>query len=541
MTDPHAEHREREQFFAAAKLVAGLTVVSRVGGLLRDIAITSLGATRTTSAFRLAFQIPNLFRRLFGEGALSAAFVPVFSSAVEQNGPDRGRALLGNCLALLGALLCALAAGASVAAWLWAMLAGGEAVLLASLLTIMLPFMVTVCLLGLASAALNCSGHFAYPAFAPVLLNVVIIVAAWGVAPHTGASVRAQLHLIAAAVPVAGVVQLAIAWRVLRRAGLRPPLRLRPVEPGVGAIARMMGPMILGLGFLQFSELLNSVLAWTLAATEADPTIPLGPYRLTKPLQAGALVRIEVARRLYQFPMGVLAISLGVAVFPLMSRYASRGDLPNLRLSINRAIRLAMMESLAAGMGLLVLAEPITRTLFEYRRFTADDAARSALILQCYSVGVWGICTYQIVARAFYALQDTRTPLKVACGSMLAALALTVALVWVPGLGAGAFGLATAAAAAGNTIALSVLLRRRVGPLGGRELAWSIARSALSSAAMGGVLWAMRSAMGGRPPWMVVLAGVPVGAATFLASAIALRMPEPQELLGSLRRRPDRD
>jgi putative peptidoglycan lipid II flippase len=524
-------HREREHFFGAAKVVAATTVLSRVLGLVRDIAINSLGAYRTTSAFRLAFQIPNLFRRLFGEGALSAAFVPVFSDALEED-ESRARALLGNALALLTAFLSGLLllVGAGLAAWA-VCTARADHRLLSTLTLTMLPFTLTVCTLALASAALNCRGHFFFPAFAPVLLNISIILAAWLVAPAISHNITTQLYVIAGAVPVAGVVQLIGAVLMLRRLGLRCRPRLRPILAGTRRVVKLAGPMIVGLGFLQLSELLYSALAYALAATDAHPAVHLGPWSIAKPLQEGALVRIDAARRLYQFPMGVLAISLGVAVFPLLSRYASRGDMPNLRASFNRALRLALMEGLAAGAGLFLLAEPITRLLFEHGRFTAADAAASAHVLRFYAVGVWAICTYQISARGFYALQDTLTPLKVACGVMVVGLAAVLGSLWIPGVGAGAFGVGTIVSAALNTVLLVFLLRRRVGGLGGRRLAVSAARSLVATAVMAGVLLGVKHALAGQSPAVIVAAAVPAGAAAFLLAAWALRMPELGELL----------
>ncbi|MFP4139850.1 MAG: murein biosynthesis integral membrane protein MurJ [Phycisphaerae bacterium] len=530
MTDTDQQN-EREHFFGAAKVVAATTILSRVLGLVRDIAINSLGAYRTTSAFRLAFQIPNLFRRLFGEGALSAAFVPVFSESLEDS-DDRARALLGNALALLTAFLSALLVLVAMGLTCWALLTDrSDHQLLSTLTLIMLPFTLTVCTLALVSAALNCRGHFFFPAFAPVLLNIAIILAAWGVAPAISDEVVPRLYVIAAAVPIAGVIQLIGALSMLRRMGLRCRLRLRPVLGGSRRVVRLAGPMLIGLGFLQLSELLYSALAYALAATDTHPTLQLGPWSIAKPLQEGALVRIDAARRLYQFPMGVLAISLGVAVFPLLSRYASRGDMPNLRSSFNRALRLALMEGLAAGAGLFLLAEPITRLLFEHGRFTAADAASSAHVLRFYAVGVWAICTYQISARGFYALQDTITPLKVACGVMLVGLAAVLGTMWIPAIAAGAFGVGTVVSAALNTVLLVWLLRRRLGRLGGRQLALSATRSLVATAVMAGVLLAVRHALAGQSPGIIVAAAVPAGAVAFLLAARLLGMPELGELL----------
>lgn len=532
-------HREREHFFSGARTIASVTLLSRILGLVRDMAITQIGATRVTDAFAFASKVPNLFRRLFGEGALSAAFVPVFTETVEARGFDRGRALLANALGLLTIFLAGLLvlAGAALAVWGLVFPGNWDRQLVLGLLGVMLPFTLTVCLLALGSAALNCRGHFAYPAFAPILLNIFMIAAAV-LAPHVLAgNVPAQLYLIATSVSVAGVVQLMGALWVLRRAGFGVRPVLRPVEPGITAMLKTMLPMLLGLGFLQISEVLNDMIAWTLTATAHSPTLTLFGHQVTKPLGEGVLMRVYAAQRLYQFPMGVLAVSLGVAIFPLLSRYVARGDMVSFRDSLNRALRVAMMEGLAAGAGLFVLAEPIMRLLFRRRQFSATDAATAAFVLQMYVLGMWAYCAYQMFVRAFYSLKDTLTPMKTACLLVVPNMVLFTALVWVPGVGAGAFGVATAVTFAANACILAALFRRRAGRFGGRKLAVSVVRSLAACGVMCGVIWPIRSALSGRSDLLIVGVCVPVGAVAFVATSWLLRAPELGELLGAVRGR----
>ena len=533
------QQAEREGFFNKVKIVAGLTLLSRVLGMLRDIAITSLGASRTTSAFVLAFKIPNLFRRLFGEGALSAAFVPVFSETAEKSGFERAARLFANALGLLAVTISSVVVALWLGLLVWGALFPGQwdRQLLLRLLSLMLPFTITTCLLALGSAALNCRGRFAYPAFAPILLNVFLIAAAWLVAPMWRDRLEGQLTVIAAAVTLAGAAQLVGVLWLLKRTGFSTRPRLRPVEEGIKPILKLMLPMIIGLGFLQISELLSDLIAWVFSATAHAPTIYLFGREVQRPLGEGVLMRVYAAQRLYQFPMGVLAISLGVVVFPLFSRYAARGDLPNLRESLNRAVRLAVLEGLAAGVGLFVLAEPITRLIFLHRRFTPADAASSAFILRIYVLGLWAYCTYQIFVRAFYSLKDTRTPLLISCCLVVPNLAMVAGLIWVPWLGAGAFGVATAVTFSLNAVILGVLLRRRIGPFGGRKLAFSLARSLLACAAMAGTIRLLLASLAGRADWIVVAICVPAGAAVFVLVAWLLRCPE----LGELLRRPSKE
>lgn len=527
----HEENKERERFFSAAKMVAGITLISRIFGLFRDMGITSLGANRSTDAYGLAFQIPNLFRRLFGEGALSSAFVPVFTDTAEKSGFEKASRLLANAMALLAVFLTAIMLIVEVGFVVAALLPGpADRKLLMMFATIMFPYMVTVCLLALGSAALNCRGHFAFPAAAPIIFNIIGIIAAWWIAPLLKGNLSGQLIIVAVSVIAAGVVQLiAVLW-LLRRSGFSIRLRLRPIEPGIKPILKLLMPILLGLGFLQISELLQSIISWNLTATAESPDISIFGWVLHRPLTAGVITRVNAARALYQFPMGVLAISLGVAVFPLLTRYAARNDIVNLRDSINRALRLALMEGIASGIGLFILAEPIVKVIYARRNFSPADAAQAAFVLQMYVIGMWSYCSYQILARSFYSLKDTTTPLKVSCALAVVNILMLVTFVWIPWLGAGAFGLSTAITFAANSCVLVHLLRKRLGLFGGRKIFVSVVRSVIASALMAAVVYLMQWHMKGRPDWIIVAACVPAGVIVFIIVARLLGAPEIAEL-----------
>lgn len=542
-----SEHREREHFFNATKVIAALTLVSRVLGMVRDMAITSLGANRATGAFVMAFRIPNLFRRLFGEGALAGAFVPVFTETQEARGFQPAARLFTNAFGLLAVVLVGLLLATNLGLGAREVFSPGhwDRRHLVMLIALMMPFMVTICLLALCAAALNCRGRFAYPAAAPILLNVFIIAAAWGAAPLLTADLQVKLLIIAGAVVVAGVVQLAVALRLVRKDGFPMRSTLRPIEPGIRPMARMMAPMLIGFGFLQLAPFFDGIIIWVLTATSHDPTIHIFGRELVRPLAEGTQVQVYAAQRLYQFPMGVLAISLGVAVFPLLSRYAARGEMPSFRDSLNRALRLASMEGMAAGVGLFVLARPITGLIFRRGEFSGADVTASADVLEMYAVGMWAYCVYQILSRAFFALKMPKTPLVVSSCLVVAGIALVSVLVWLPQLGAGAFGLVAACTASLNAVILGAILRRRMGPFGGRKLALSALRSVAACALMAAAMYALLAWLGARPDWLIVAVCVPVGAAVFFAAAWIMRAPELGELLGMLaerfRKKPARD
>ena len=525
-----AGHKEREHFFSAAKRVAAITMLSRIFGLFRDIGITSLGANRYTDAFGMAFQIPNLFRRLFGEGALASAFVPVFTEVNEKEGLEKASKLLANAFALLAVFLAVLMIVGEIVFLVFAWWPGAEERKVFGVLAmIMFPYMFTVCLLALCSAALNCRGHFGYPAFAPIIFNIFGIVAAWFVAPLV-ADIRGRLMIVSVSVVMAGIVQLVVVLWLLKSSGFEIRPKMKPTEPGIRPIIMLLTPMLLGLGFLQFSEVIQNVIAWNLTKTDEAAGFMLFGRFIEYPLDPGVIVRVNAARAFYQLPLGVLAISLGVAVFPLLSRYASRNDNDNLRMAINRALRLSLMEGLATGTGLFILAEPIMRAIYARRNYTAADAAQSAFVLKMYVLGMWAYCSYQILARSFYALKDTQTPLKISCSMVFVNLALILSMIWIPAIGPGIFGLSTAVTFAINVLILVWLLRKRLGVLDGRHVFYSVMRSLIGCGVMAGVVYYLRFVLEGRSPWVVLAACIPAGAVTFFAAIYLMRSPELKEI-----------
>jgi len=391
--------------------------------------------------------------------------------------------------------------------------------------------MFTVCLLALCSAALNSKGHFIYPAAAPIIFNIFGIVAAWWLAPMLEGNLKGQLTIVAFSVVIAGVVQLAAILWLLKKSGLFLIPRLKPREPGILQILTLLTPMLIGLGFLQFSEFFQDFIAYGLRATAESTSFPFFGHQILYPLNEGVIVRVQAARNFYQFPMGIFAISLGVAVFPLMSRYALRGDMVNLRSSINRAIRLSLMEGIASGVGLFVLAEPIMM-IYARRKFTPADSMQAAFVLKTYVLGMWAYCSYQILARAFYACKDTKTPLKVSCILSVVNLVLFLTLVFIPGIGIAAFGLSTSITFSLNAVILILILRKRLGLLGGRKIAASLARTLISCAVMAAVVYLLRFYMRDMNYLLVLLVCVPAGAISFIGSAVLLKAPEIKELMG---------
>ncbi len=518
-------------------------MLSRVFGLVREAAICALGATHMMGSFRVAFSIPNLFRRLFGEGAVSVAFVPVFTEVAQAEGWGRARVVLANVMGLLAVILAAVVVIGEALLFAYLMLAPqSDHALLVRLTMIVLPFMFTVCLLALASAGLNCKGHFAYPAFAPILLNLFMIAAAIVAGAYFSKPAPGMLYILAGSVTIAGVVQLVgVVW-LLRRMKLAAMWSTRPILAPVKRIAALTLPMIIPIGILQFSAFFDRIYAHFLASRPGAETFSLFGWTISRPLGEGVVTWFDNANRLYQFPMAILGISLATAVFPLFSRYAADNDLAGLRDTANCSLRLSLFLGIPSGAALLLLAEPAMVLLFRRWRFYTHDAIEAAWILRMYCLGMWAYFCNHILLRAFFAQKDARTPLIVSCCAAGLNMIIVAVGVFTP-LKAGALGLATAITASLNTMVLVVILRRRWGRIGFKSILASLARIAVATAAMTGVialvLWKLSAPLAditNTRAGLVLLIGIPAAISVFLVAARVLGCPELGELRTSLRK-----
>jgi len=487
----------------SARLIALCTLISRITGLARDMLLAhAFGLQWVQDAFNYAFQVPNLFRRLFGEGAMSAAFVPTFTRVLERDGRPAAWRLLARALALLTATIVALTLLIELIVglvWWLAPAADPQQAqargLLLSLTALMLPFMVSICVLALLASVLNCVGSFVVPALVSVVLNVVMIVGIVWLGPLVGGSEpRGQVYGVAASVLIAGVLQLLFIYPALRSNSIPLGWRFEPRDPEVRGMLALIAPVLLGQGVVLLSTFLDTQICALLTHVRDSPErFRLFAAEVAYPLQEGALSAITAAQRLYQFPLGVLVISLATAALPAFSRMATRGDWPGWIAQVRVMLRLAIFEGLLAGALLIALAEPIVQLLFEYGRFTAADTVRTATVAVWYGAGLWAFCAQHIVLRAFYSLGDVWTPMWLSLAILPLNLALTLMLVWVEGVREAAFAISTTVTASLSVVAGLMLLHRRVGVRlidGGTLL--SLARMLAASAATGGLIQVSR-------------------------------------------------
>ncbi len=534
-------------FVKHARTVSILTFLSRLLGMLRDIILASFfGTTMAMNAFSVAFGLPNLFRRLFGEGALSVAYIPVFTELVEQKDRDGARRLAGLCATLLVAVLAAVTLVGEGVIGLTAALtdATPRLRLTLTLAAIMLPFVITICLVALLQATLNVLGHFAVPAAAPILLNLFIIGGALLGAPLWGDGPHRRIYGVAVCVLVAGMVQVAVQVPVLRRHGFR----LRPgwdtASPHLRRIVTLMLPMMLGLGIVQLNVFMDRVIAMAFSrhAVEGAGNVATHLHVLGQsiayPMKQTAVSVLYYGQRLYQLPLGVFVFALGTAIFPALSRRAHRRDLAGLSATLNRGLRMVTFIALPCSVGLILVAQPLIRVLFEHGRFGREDTPDVAWMAGTYAVGLLAYGAIHLLTRTFFALQDTRLPVRIAAGAAGVNFLLNLALIWPFGIQG--LALSTVLTATGQTVALVLYLRRRVGFLGGRRYVASLWRIAMATALMAGAAWAgLRSgSLLGLEPGTTAraaaeLAGAVVaGVAVYLLAARLLKLPELRDALG---------
>jgi putative peptidoglycan lipid II flippase len=482
---PSAHRRARRHPLIVGAVLTGLgTLLSRMSGLLRDMATASLlglAGSGVADAFAFAYSIPNLFRRLFGEGALAASYLPVFSAQFEKDARLGWQlaSVLFAWLTLLLSVLALLAEG--VLGLLWLVCGDAPRVhLLLGLAAVMMPYLMLVCLAAQLSATLQALSRFSVPALVPTVLNLCLLAAAWWVAPQFAPDQQAQAYVLAVAVVVAGVLQVAVQVPTLRRLGFHFDYDWAAARDGIGRIVRTMAPMLIGLAVTQINTFNDRLMAWGLAqAADGSPWIGWLGGAVRYPLRQGAAAAIYYGERLYEFPVGMVGIAVATAVFPLLSRHAARGDRDSLAADLTLGLRMVICLAVPAGIGLAVLAEPLVRLLFEHGHFTADDTARAARITACYAMGVWAYCASHVLVRGFYALGDAITPVKIAAGMVGLNLTLNLLLIWP--LQEAGFAVATSISATVQVLLLLRTFSRRAARLDWHALGTTATRTTVAT------------------------------------------------------------
>ncbi len=513
------------------RLVAGFltvgfwTLISRVAGLARDILMARfLGDGPVSEAFIVAQALPNMFRRFFAEGAFNMAFVPMFAKKVEagEDAATFARDAYWGMAALLAAFsaLAILAMPLLVLMMAWGFSGDARFDLAVTLGRIAFPYILFISLTALLSGMLNSHARFAITSAVTALLSLSLI-AGMLLANRYGWDMGRTL---AWSVTVSGVAQLLVCWLAVRRLGYRLPFRLPVLTPDLRRLAVIAAPAVLAGGVVQVNLIVGRQVA---SVTE------------------GAMAWLYNADRLYQLPLGVVGIAIGVVLLPELSRRLRAGDEAGSRMAYNRGSEFALLLTLPAAVALIVIAWPIVSVLFQRGAYGAEATANTALALAAYGAGLPAFVLQKVLQPLYYAREDTRSPFRFAVWSMVVNAALAVALM--PLIGFLAAAIATSASAwvmvwqlwhgsrtMGDAARFDDRFRAR------------LPRIALASAAMGLVLWALSQAMMGAltTPGLrtLALAGlVGTGIAVYFGTAIALGAMSLPELKTALRRSPRKD
>ncbi len=432
----------------SAATISGLTLLSRITGLIRDILIArTFGASPLTDAFWVAFRIPNLLRRLFAEGAFSQAFVPILGEQKANQAPEKVKTLLDHvALVLFISLLVVTIIGIIGAPIVvWAMATGmrqgegsgfAEAVWMTRM---MFPYILCMSLVAFASGVLNTWKKFAIPAFTPVLLNLAMIFACFFLI----GTFAQPIYALAAGVMLGGIAQLTVQWIALAKIGLLPSFRHKIRDawhnPDVRRIIKLMGPAILGVSVAQISILINTNIAtW---------------------LPAGSVTWLSFADRLMEFPTALLGIAIGTVLLPSLSAANAKEDVQTYSRLLDWGLRLVFLLGLPCVLGLALLSEGLVASLFNYGAFTHKDVLMTQTAVVAYAVGLIGILSVKILAPGFYAKQDIKTPVKIAIFVLISTQILN--LIFVPYFHHAGLALSVGLGATINASFLYIGLRRR--------------------------------------------------------------------------------
>ena len=514
----------------SAGLTGAATLTSRILGLLRDQVVAAIfGAGNDMDAFIVAFRVPNLVRDLFAEGAMSAAFIPTFTRRLTLGGKDDAWRLASNLLSALIVITAAfVVAGLLFARPLVTAYAAdfsrvpGKLELTIQLTRVMLPFLTMVAVAAAVMGMLNSLHHYFVPALAPAMFNIATIVCALVLVPLMPSIGLPRIAAIAMAALLGGVLQVAVQWPALRREGFRyrPAIDVR--DPGLREVLVLMGPGTIGLAATQVNLFVNTLLATSQGT--------------------GAVSWLSYAFRLMYLPIGLFGVSIATAALPAVSRDAAIDDAAGIRRTATLAMAMMLVLNVPATLGLMALADPIVRLLFERGHFTPTDTASTAAALRLYAIGLVGYATARIVSPIFYAVRMSRVPVAVSLCTIALNVAANVALVRVMGFQGLALG--TSLSMLVNGGALLVLLGQRLGGIGGRSLAATFAKIVLAALAMAVVSAGVErfgagvvKGTGGLAQAVVLCAAIGAGLATLAAAARLLRIRELDDAITAVRGR----
>lgn len=492
----------RTEITRAAGIYSGGILVSRILGFLREVFIAYfLGTGMAADAFFVAFRLPNLWRRLFAEGTLTMVFVPIFTEYLQKSRPEAIRlartawTLLATVLALLSIL------GVIFAPILVKLIAPGfshiakKFTLTVNLTKIMFPYVFFICLTSLAMAILNALGYFAAPAFSYALLNISMIFSL--VLAHMFH--KSPVYCLSLGVMVGGFLQLLLQLPFLKREAFSFKPLFSFYHPGISKIFTLMGPAVIGAAVYQLSIFINTLLASF--------------------LPEGSVSYLYYADRIVQFPLAMFAFSMGTAMLPTLSRQAVLKDISKFKETLRFSLRSVFFVVFPASIGLIVLKRPIIALIFERGAFSASSTHYTAQALLCYALGLIFFAGIRILVTAFYSLQDTLTPVKIASFCLIFNVILGILLMF-PLKHAG-LALTTSIVALINVILLGWQLVKKIGPFWDSAFFYALTKSSLAAIIMGLCIWSFNHYTKISYPKLLILE-IPLGMMIFFSSAYLL-------------------
>ncbi|MGH9804123.1 MAG: murein biosynthesis integral membrane protein MurJ [Candidatus Acidiferrales bacterium] len=508
---------ETQQILRDTRTVTLATLLSRVLGYVRDLCVAILlGTSLAADAFVIAFRLPNLLRRLMAEGAMTSAFIPVFTAyrheKTQAEAWDFARRMFWNLAAVLAGatLLGIIFAPELVRFFTLASAEPGKWTLAVVLTRLTFPYCTLIALTALAGAILNTLRVYWLPASVPIYLNLAIIA---GAAAAWVLELPEPAVALALGVVAGGMLQVLVQIPALVRRGMPFGFRLGFGHAGVRRVARLMLPAMAGVGLYQFNVLFSTIFASQ---------------------EEGWISALYYADRLMEIALGVYAISVATVVLPVLSQQAVEKQFEKMRQTLAFALRNVAFIVVPAAVGLMVLGEPIVRMLFEHRAFGASSTALTAWALLFYAAGLPAFAAVRIMVQGFYAVQDTVTPVRIAAVALIANLLLCALLVATP-LGHGGLALATSLASYLNLVLLLLIFRRRLGGVDEGRLALSLARTTMAALGMGAACWWLAREFAltttASFPWLVggVALTIAAGLGVYLALAWLLRADELSE------------
>ena len=519
---------EKKTILKRASLVGSLTSLSRIFGLLRDMVIARLfGASLATDAFFVAFRIPNVLRRLFAEGALTVSFIPIFKDAQIKGGRAEAKEIVNVVFTFMTLAVAVLVVLAVIFAPLIVkVIAGGfdnpeKYELTVYLTRLTFPYLFLICIVAFSMGVLNSVGHFAAPAFAPVLLNLSIITAALSLGPYLDEPVVS----LSIGVIIGGLLQVLLQVPFLIREGYFPSLSFDFRNPALKKLLLLMGPALFGIAVYQLNIFISTIIA---------------SY-----LPEGSVSYLYYADRFFQLPLGIFVISMATALLPTMSEQVSMGRLDSMRDSIAFSIKVMSFITIPAAAGLFALSVPLFSLFFQRGEFDYDTTLKSASALRYFAAGLWAIGCVKIVVPAFYAMQDMKTPVWAAFAAFISNVIFSLLLMGP--LLHGGLALATSLSSLINLVVLMFVVRERIGRIVDRAMLSSLMKSLISSCATA----IIASHVSGFADWtidginmekiVVISAAIAAGVATYIVSSFLLRSDEAiyvtNEMKGRIARR----